>query len=114
MGIAGSMVDPNFFSDYLGIRTEFVDQTEILRRIDEKIYDEAEYEKALAWTKKYCKEGKDYNNTHNQASRERKEYEWETVVKMTLIIRDLMMGNPKLKENGFGEESRGRNANVSG
>jgi L-fucose/D-arabinose isomerase len=114
MGIAGSMVDSNFFSDYLGIRTEFVDQTEILRRIDEKIYDEAEYEKALAWTKKYCKEGKDYNNAHNQADQQRKEYEWETVVKMTLIIRDLMTGNSKLKEKGFGEESRGHNAIVAG
>jgi len=114
MGIAGSMVDSYFFSDYLGIRTEFVDQTEILRRIDEKIYDEAEYEKALVWTKKYCKEGKDYNNAHNQADQQRKEYEWETVVKMTLIIRDLMIGNPKLKEEGFGEESRGRNAIVAG
>jgi len=114
MGIAGSMVDSNFFSDYLGIRTEFVDQTELLRRIDERIYDEAEYEKALAWTKKYCLEGKDYNNAHNQATPERKKFEWETVVKMTLIIRDLMIGNPNLKEIGFGEESRGHNALVAG
>ena len=114
MGIAGSMVDSNFFSDYLNIRTEFVDQTELLRRIDEKIYDEAEYEKALAWTKKYCLEGKDFNNAHNQATPERKKFEWETVVKMTLIIRDLMIGNPNLKEIGFGEESRGHNALVAG
>jgi len=114
MGIAGSMVDSNFFSDYLGIRTEFVDQIEVLRRIDEKIYDEAEFEKALAWTKKYCKEGKDYNSSYNQADSQRKEYEWETVVEMTLIIRDLMIGNPKLKEVGFGEEARGRNAIVAG
>jgi L-fucose isomerase len=114
MGIAGSMVDSNFFSDYLGIRTEFVDQTELLRRIDERIYDEAEYEKALAWTKKYCLEGKDFNNAHNQATLERKKFEWETVVKMTLIIRDLMIGNPNLKEIGFGEESRGHNALVAG
>ncbi len=114
MGIAGSIVNPEFFNDYLGIRTEFVDQTEILRRIDEKIYDEDEYAKALAWTKKHCKEGKDYNKIINQANQQRKEYEWETVVKMTIIIRDLMIGNPKLKEKDFGEESKGRNAIVAG
>jgi L-fucose isomerase len=114
MGIAGSMVDSNFFSDYLGIRTEFVDQIEVLRRIDEKIYDENEYAKALAWTKKNCKEGIDYNKTHNQADQQRKEYEWETVVKMTLIIRDLMVGNPELKVKGFGEEAKGRNAIAAG
>jgi L-fucose/D-arabinose isomerase len=114
MGIAGSMVDSNFFSDYLGIRTEFVDQIEVLRRIEEKIFDEVEYTKALAWTRKYCKEGKDYNSSHNQADNQRKEYEWETVIKMTIIIRDLMIGNPVLKEKGFGEEARGRNAIVAG
>lgn len=114
MGIAGSMVNPDFFHDYLGMRTEFVDQTEILRRLDEKIYDEAEFEKALAWTKKYCKEGVDLNNSNNQADQKRKEYEWETVVKMALIIRDLMIGNPKLKEMGFGEESKGHNALAAG
>ncbi len=114
MGIAGSMVNPEFFHDYLGMRTEFVDQTEMLRRIDEKIYDEAEFEKALAWTKKYCHEGKDHNNPHNQADRQRKDYEWETVVKMTLIIRDLMIGNPALKNKGFGEESMGHNALAAG
>lgn len=114
MGIAGSVVNQGFFHDYLGIRTEFVDQVEILRRIDEKIYDEEEFNKALAWTKKYCLEGKDYNKPQNQADEKRKEYEWETVVKMTLIIRDLMIGNPKLKELGFGEESRGHNAILAG
>ena len=114
MGIAGSMVDSGFFSDYLGIRTEFVDQTEILRRIEEKIYDEEEFARALAWTKKYCKEGVDYNSENNRADARRKEYEWETVVKMTLIIRDLMMGNPALKAKGFGEEARGHNAILGG
>jgi L-fucose isomerase len=114
MGIAGSIVNPEFFNDYLGIRTEFVDQVEILRRIDEKIYDEDEYTKAMAWTRKHCREGEDFNNKHNQASPERKEFEWETVVKMTIIIRDLMIGNPKLKDKGFGEESRGHNAIVGG
>ena len=114
MGIAGSVVDSGFFQDYLGIRTGFVDQTEILRRIDEKIFDEEEFKKALAWTKQYCKEGKDYNKKHNQATAERKEYEWETVVKMTIIIRDLLIGNPKLKELGYGEESKGHNAILGG
>jgi L-fucose/D-arabinose isomerase len=114
MGIAGSMVDSGFFQEYLGIRTGFVDQTEILRRIDEKIYDGEEFKKALAWTKQYCREGRDYNKKHHRANAERKEYEWETVVKMTLILRDLLIGNPKLKELGYGEESKGHNAILGG
>jgi len=114
MGIVGSMVDSNFFQDYLGIRTEFVDQTELLRRIDEEIYDKNEFEKALKWTKNNCEEGKDYNSEQYKADQKRKDYEWEIVVKMTLIIRDLMIGNPKLKEMGYGEEALGRNALLSG
>lgn len=114
MGIAGSMVDVNFFQDYLGVRTEFVESVEILRRIDEGIFDKAEYSKALAWTKENCKEGKDYNSIEDQKDAETKEQEWEKVVKMTLICRDLMVGNPKLKEMGFGEESKGRNAIMGG
>jgi L-fucose isomerase len=114
MGIAGSMVDNNFFQDYLGIRTEFVDMTELLRRMDEGIYDKEEFEKAMEWTRKNCKEGKDYNSDKYKADEARKQYEWETVVKMTIIIRDLMIGNPKLKEMGFGEESNGRNAILAG
>ena len=114
MGIVGSMVDQNFFHDYLGMRTEFVDQVEFLRRIDEEIYDKDEYTKALAWTKENCKEGTDYNGEQYKADDKRKEWEWETVVKMTLIMRDLMIGNPKLGEMGYGEESLGRNAIVAG
>ncbi len=114
MGIAGSVVNPDFFQDFLGIRTEFVDQTEILRRIDEKIYDHAEYEKALAWTKANCQEGDDLNDPERISSRERKDWQWETVVKMTLICRDLMIGNPVLKKMGFGEESKGHNAILGG
>jgi len=114
MGIAGSMVNPDFFQDYLGMRTEFVDMTEVKRRIDEEIYDKNEYAKALAWTKINCIEGDDYNKPEKQSSRERKDWEWETVVKMTLIFRDLMIGNPKLKEAGFGEEAFGRNAIAGG
>lgn len=114
MGIAGSMVDSNFFQEYLGIRTEFIDSTEILRRIDENIYDEEEYEKALAWTKANCKEGTDHNRPQNRASAERKQHEWETVVKMTLICRDMMIGNQKLIDKGYREEGLGRNAILGG
>ncbi|KAF0235579.1 MAG: L-fucose [Prolixibacteraceae bacterium] len=114
MGIAGSMVNPDFFQDYLGMRTEFVDMTEVKRRIDEEIYDKEEYAKALAWTKENCIEGDDFNKPETQSNRERKDWEWEIVVKMTLIFRDLMIGNPKLKEAGFGEESHGRNAIAGG
>ncbi len=114
MGIAGSMVDAQFFQDYLGMRTEFVDQVEVIRRIEEGIYDHDEFAKALEWTKNNCKEGEDRNSEGNKLDDERRAYEWETVVKMTLIIRDIMIGNPKLKEMGFGEESHGRNAIVAG
>lgn len=114
MGIAGSMVDVNFLQDYLGVRAEFVESVEILRRIDEGIFDQDEFKKALAWTKENCKEGKDYNSPEVQKDAETKEKEWEKVVKMTLICRDLMIGNPKLKALGFGEESKGRNAIMGG
>jgi len=114
MGISGSMVDVNFLKDYFSIRTEFVESVEILRRIDNGIYDKDEYDKALAWTKKNCKEGEDYNITEFRKTVEVKEKEWEKVVKMTLICRDLMIGNPKLKELGFGEEAKGKNAIMSG
>ena len=114
MGIAGSMVDASFFQKYLGIRTEFVESVEILRRIDEGIYDEEEYQKALAWTKENCKEGKDVNKPEDQADAARKEAEWETVVKMTLICRDMMIGNEKVIAKGYREEGLGRNAILGG
>jgi L-fucose isomerase len=114
MGIAGSIVDQEFFLDYLAMRTESVDMSEFTRRIEEEIYDTDEFEKALSWVKKYCKEGPDLNPPENQVSRERKDYEWETVVKMTMIARDLMTGNPRLEELGFGEEALGHNAMASG
>ncbi|WP_297094427.1 L-fucose isomerase [uncultured Draconibacterium sp.] len=114
MGIAGSMVDSSFFQKYLGIRTEFVESVEILRRIDEGIYDEEEYQKALAWTKENCKEGKDVNKPEDQADAARKEAEWETVVKMTLICRDMMIGNEKVIAKGYREEGLGRNAILGG
>jgi L-fucose isomerase len=112
MGIAGSTVNPDFFHDYLGMRTEFVDMTEITRRIEEGIYDSEEYEKALAWVKKNCAEGPDLNK--KPSDRQRKDFEWEMVVKMTLICRDLMIGNRKLALPGWGEEARGRNAIAGG
>ncbi|MGE5429229.1 MAG: L-fucose isomerase [Methylococcaceae bacterium] len=114
MGIAGSVVDPDFFQSYLGMRNESVDMTEVLRRVNENIFDPEEYQKAMEWTKANCPEGNDLNEAENQSSRERKDWEWEMCVKMTLICRDLMIGNPKLKEMGFGEEAKGRNALVAG
>lgn len=114
MGIAGSMVDGNFLQDYLGVRAEFVDSMEVLRRMEEEIYDVEEYKKALAWTKENCQEGFDPNPPEKQVDAARKQYEWETVVKMTLIIRDMMIGNDKIIEKGFREEGLGRNAIMSG
>jgi len=112
MGIAGSIVREDFFQEYLGMRNEYIDMSEFNRRLNEEIFDKAEYIKALEWTKQNCKEGKDTNKTPK--SRKQKDKEWETVVKMTIIARDLMVGNPKLKKLGFGEESLGHNAILSG
>ncbi len=114
MGIAGSIVDADFFQNYLGMRNEYVDMSEFIRRIDEGIYDQEEFEKALKWVKENCKEGTDINDAELQASRKRKDEDWETVVKMTIIARDLMVGNPRLAELGFEEESLGHNAIASG
>ena len=116
MGIAGSIVDYNFFQKYLGMRNEAVDMIEILRRVDEDVYDKEEFKKALAWTEKYCKtnEGEDFNSPEKAKSREQKDKDWEFVVKMTLIMRDLMIGNPKLEALGFKEEAIGHNAIVAG
>ncbi|MZQ49889.1 MAG: L-fucose isomerase [Bacteroidales bacterium] len=112
MGIAGSIVREDFFQEYLGMRNEYVDMSEFTRRLNEEIYDREEYEKAFAWTKKYCKEGPDLNE--KPSSRAKKDKEWETVVKMTLIARDLMVGNPSLKKSGYGEEALGHNAILAG
>lgn len=114
MGIAGSIIVPDLFQEYLGMRNEFIDSTELLRRIQNTIYDEQEFQKALEWTKRYCSEGEDFNAFEKQFSREQKDQHWEFVVKMTIIIRDLMIGNPALKEKGFGEEAYGHNALVAG
>ena len=116
MGIAGSIVDPNFFQEYLGMRNEQVDETEILRRMDEGIYDKEEYAKAKAWVDAHCKanEGWDKNRPEKQKTREEKDQDWEFVTKMYLIMRDLMKGNPRLREMGFAEESLGHNAIAGG
>lgn len=114
MGIAGSIVGPDFFREYLGMRNEYIDSSEIIRRIDRKIYDEAEFKQALQWVKKNCREGEDFNPKEKQFTREQKDKDWEFVVKMTIIIRDLMAGNEKLKEMGYGEESFGHHAIASG
>ncbi len=116
MGIAGSIVNPDFFQEYLGMRNEQVDETEILRRMDEGIYDHDEYEKAMKWVEQYCKpnEGWDKNPPEKQKSRQQKDEDWAFVTKMYLIMRDLMQGNPKLREMGFKEEALGHNAIVGG
>lgn len=114
MGIGGSIVNPDFFQEYLDMRNEYVDSTEVLRRIELGIYDHDEFEKALAWVKQNCKEGEDFNRPEKVKSREEKDKDWAFVVKMTMIIRDLMVGNAKLAEMGFQEEALGHNAITSG
>ena len=120
MGIAGSFCNADFMQKYLGLRAEWVDMTEIVRRITLEIYDPEEYKKALAWTKANCKEGFDCNAGKNLPEIIRKskvvpaDKDWEFIVKMTLIIRDIFLGNPKLAELGWHEEALGRNAIVGG
>ncbi len=114
MGIAGSTVDPDFFQDYLGMRNEYVDMSEITRRLEEKIYSDAEFRRALAWTREHCKEGPDNNPPEIQHSRAKKDKVWETCVKMTMIMRDLMVGNPDLRRKGLDEEALGHNAILAG
>lgn len=116
MGIAGSIVNPDFFQEYLGMRNEQVDETEILRRMDEGIYDHEEYAKAKAWVDAHCKvnEGWDKNRPEKQKTREEKDKDWEFVTKMYLIMNDLMHGNPRLREMGFLEEALGHNAIAAG
>ena len=131
MGIAGSIVNADFFQDYLGMRTEYADLVEVLRRVDFEIYDHEEFDRAMKWVNKYCKpqEGHDYNEdrqlfpgtpmtTFNGKgkgkNREEKDADWEFTVKNMMIIRDLMHGNPKLLEMGYMEESKGHNAILGG
>lgn len=114
MGIAGSIVNEELFQDYLGMRNEYVDMSELVRRIDEEIFDPEEYKRAMAWVKENCPEGPDNNPAEIQTTRDKKDQDWETVVKMSLIVRDLMVGNPRLADIDFGEEALGHNAILSG
>jgi len=113
MGIAGSIIDQDFIEEYLGMRVESVDEVEILRRMEEGIYNEEDYQKALAWTKAHCKMGRDDNPDFVRFSDEEKERQWEFTVKMYLIIKDLMAGNDTLPDK-FEEEKAGHNAIAGG
>ena len=114
MGIAGSQVSSEFFESYLGMRSESLDMTEFVRRIERGIYDQDEFELALSWVREHCPEGADLNDEDKQRTRAQKDDDWATSIKMALIGRDLMIGNPKLKEMGWGEESEGHNALAAG
>ncbi|MDR0635614.1 MAG: L-fucose isomerase [Treponema sp.] len=114
MGIAGSISNADFFQEYLGMRNEYVDMSEITRRLEEKIFSDAEYRRALEWVKANCKEGPDNNPQEQQHSRQRKDEVWKTCVKMAIIVRDLMVGNPDLKRKKLDEEALGHNAILAG
>lgn len=114
MGIAGSVVDSAFFEQYLGMRVEAIDMTELARRDLKGIYDADEYKRAMSWVKEYCTEGLDANSEEKQRSRSQLDQEWETSVKMALAARDLMVGNPRLAEMGYQEEALGHNAIAAG
>lgn len=120
MGIAGSYCNADMFQKYLGIRAEWVDMTEILRRITLEIYDHDEYEKAIAWVKANCKEGFDLNEGKDLPEMIRRskvvapDKDWEFITKMTLVVRDILFGNKKLDEMGWHEEALGKNAVAAG
>ena len=113
MGIGGSIISPEFFEEYLGMRVESIDEVEIIRRMTENIYDESEFRRALKWAKEKCKMGFDKNPKELQLSDEKKEEQFEFVVKMMCIIKDLMNGNENLPE-GCEEEMVGHNAIAAG
>lgn len=113
MGIGGSIIDSSFIEDYLGMRVESVDEVEIIRRMTEEIYDHDEFDRAMKWTREKCKEGFDKNPEYLQKSPEQKEKDWEFVVKMMIIIKDLMNGNKNLPK-GAEEEMSGHNAIAAG
>lgn len=114
MGIAGSIVDCPLIEDFLGMRVVQVDMTEFVRRMDLEIYDRAEFKKALPWVKKHCVEGVDRNPKGRQHTRKQKDEDWATSLRMALIARDLMVGNPALARIGFGEEAEGHHAICAG
>ena len=114
MGIAGSILTPSLFERWFGMRVESVDMTEFIRRMERGIYDKAEFEKALKWVKANCPEGKDWNSAKTKRPRRQLDREWEISVKMALVARDLMVGNPKLARMGYSEEAQGHHAIASG
>ncbi len=114
MGIAGSVVDPTFWEHYLGMRVEAIDMSELAGRMSKGTFDREEFEKALSWVKENCREGEDYNSDPTKRRREQLDREWEDSVKMALIARDLMVGNPKLAEAGYGEQAQGHYAVAAG
>lgn len=114
MGIAGCIVDHGFFEKHLGMRVETVDMSEFARRIEAGIFDAAEFKRAMAWVRKNCPEGKDYNPSGKKRSRKALDAEWEYSVKMALVARDLMVGNRALEKLGRGEEAQGHNAIAAG
>jgi L-fucose isomerase len=114
MGIAGSVVDSTFWERYLGMRVEAIDMSEFVGRMNKGIYDQKEYKKALVWVKENCPEGNDYNSKETQRGRDQLDSEWEDSVKMTLIARDLMVGNEQLEVNGYGEQAQGHHAIAAG
>ena len=101
MGIAGSIVDQPLFEAYLGMRVQTIDMTEFTRRFNKQIFDPDEYKLALNWTRAHCQEGKDYNDAQHKRTRSQQDADWETSVKMALIARDLMVGNPRLADLGY-------------
>ncbi len=114
MGIAGSMVDYAFWEKWLGMRVEDIDMTEFVGRMQKGQFDPEEYERATAWVKEHCVEGEDYNSPETQRSREQIDSEWSDSVKMSLIARDLMVGNPQLAKMGLEEQAQGHGAIASG
>ena len=114
MGIVGSTVDPAFFESYLGMRVEFSDMSEFTRRLQADLFDHQEYARAQEYVKANFLEGADYNGQGNQRTRAQLDQEWETSIKMCLIARDLMVGNPRLAEKGWGEEAQGHHAIAAG
>lgn len=114
MGIAGSIVNPNFFEKYLGMRLEYKDMSEIIRRVEFGIFDQDEFKRALEWTKEKCKENEDLYNGENGLDRAAKDEDWEFSVKMALIVRDMMQGNETVRSMGWNEEGLGNNAIAGG
>ena len=115
MGIPGSRLDPMFLQKFLGMRAEWVDMTEVHRRITKNIYDEEEYQKAKKWVKENITEGEEiYNPSELAHNRTQKDFDWEYSIKMAVIIKDIMDGNPKLAKKGYYEESLGKGAIVAG